>query len=149
MMPEQYPYPERGWSTGRMRKIGEAVSGEDNIGEAAGLMADHPVVSSMERMQRARKEAQTPKYETELTHAEEIAFQEWKKKNVRPEDTGQDYDFRGAFRAGVKADEAGHWPDTYKKPNHPTFSTDSIYARDRPDLAGRWEGETYIPPGGG
>lgn len=86
-------------------------------------------------------------YDTKLTPAEEAEFIKWKEKHA-PKDSGEDYDLRGAFRAGLKPDPStGHWPDTYKKPNHPTFSDQSIYAKDRPDLAGRWEGETYIPAG--
>ena len=88
------------------------------------------------------------KYDTKLSAGEEKKFQEWKAKNA-PNDSGQDYDLRGAFKAGVKPDaETGHWPDTWKKPNHPTFSDQSIYANDRPDLAGKWEGDKYIPPQG-
>jgi hypothetical protein len=86
-------------------------------------------------------------YETALSEPEEAMFKKWKEKYA-PNDTGADYDLRGAFKSGLKPDpQTGHWPDTFKKPNHPTFSVESIYARDRPDLAGHWEGETYIPPG--
>ena len=86
-------------------------------------------------------------YETRLTPKEEQQFQKWK-QNFAPKDSGSDYDFRGAFKAGLTPSENGHWPDTYKKPNHPTFSDQSIYAKDRPDLAGNWEGEKYIKPSG-
>lgn len=90
------------------------------------------------------------KYETELSEAakgygSEEDFQKWKKEYA-PNDSGEDYDLRGAFMHNVKPDPAtGHWPDTYKKPNHPTFSDQSIYAKDRPDLAGTWDGDRYIP----
>jgi hypothetical protein len=84
-------------------------------------------------------------YDTPLNMMDEFSFQQWKMQNA-PNDSGVDYDLRGAFKAGLTPAENGHWPDTYKKPNHPTFSNESIYAQDRPDLAGRWEGETYIPP---
>lgn len=86
------------------------------------------------------------KYETQLDTKEEEAFQKWKKKYA-PHDSGYDYDLRGAFKADLKPDaKSGHWPDTFKKPNHPTFSNESKYAKDRPDLAGHWEGNKYIPP---
>lgn len=88
-------------------------------------------------------------YETKLSGAEEASFQRWKSRYA-PQDSGGDYDLRGAFKAGLKPDpKSGHWPDTFKKPNHPTFSDESIYAKDRPELAGHWEGETYSPPKGG
>jgi len=42
-----------------------------------------------------------------------------------------DYDMEGAKAAGIKPDERGHYPDTYKRPNHITFSTDSKYSDDK------------------
>jgi len=85
-------------------------------------------------------------YDTKLNPQEETQFQAWKSKYA-PRDSGADYDLRGAFKAGLRPDsKSGHWPDTFKKPNHPTFSDQSRYAKDRPELAGRWEGNKYIPP---
>jgi anti-sigma regulatory factor (Ser/Thr protein kinase) len=86
------------------------------------------------------------KYETSLTPQEEKQFQTWKQKYA-PKDSGQDYDLRGAYKAGLKPDPTtGHWPDTYKKPNHPTFSNESKYAKFAPNKAGHWNGQTYVPP---
>lgn len=126
-MPEQYPYPEQGWSTGTMRKVGDPAGGDTQ------LAAD----------------IQMPgQYETQLSAQDEAKFQQWKQKYA-PRDSGADYDLRGAFKAGLTPDpKTGHWPDTFKKPNHPTFSDESIYAKDRPDLAGHWEGNTYVHPTG-
>lgn len=85
-------------------------------------------------------------FETVLLIAQEPVFQQWKQR-VAPNDSGDDYDFRGAFAAGVQPDENGHWPDRWKKPNHPTFSVESIWARDEYlARAGRWEGDRFIPP---
>lgn len=68
----------------------------------------------------------------------------------------QDYDMRGYWangggREGATPDVSGHFPDTWKKPNHPTFSNQSIY--DGVQLAdgsivhgGSWQGDTYQPP---
>lgn len=87
-------------------------------------------------------------YDTALSDSEESAFQEWKKKYA-PNDSGADYDLRGAFKSGLTPDaKTGHWPDTFKKPNHPTFSDQSIYAKDAPDRAGHWDGDTYVPAKG-
>ena len=83
-------------------------------------------------------------YETSLNPEEEKEFQQWKSVQA-PNDSGVDYDYRGAFKEGAMADQSSHWPDTFKKPTHPTFSTDSMYAKDDPDLAGKWEGEKFIP----
>lgn len=71
-------------------------------------------------------------------------FQKWTKRYAPPSDSG-DYDYGGAFLAGVTPNAEGHWPDTFKKPNHPTFSDESKYARDAPNRAGHWDGETFTP----
>lgn len=86
------------------------------------------------------------KYDTVLSSADEKAFQAWKGEYA-PRDSGADYDLRGAFKAGLKpSEENGHWPDTFKKPNHPTFSVESKFAiGDDAKLAGSWNGEEYIP----
>ena len=89
---------------------------------------------------------QQQNFETKLSKDEESKYQDWKSIHA-PNDSGFDYDFRGAFKAGVTPDnESNHWPDTFKKPNHPTFSDQSQYAKDAPHLAGSWNGDTYIPP---
>ena len=89
------------------------------------------------------------KYDTKLLPSEEMKFQQWKSKNA-PNDTGEDYDLRGAYMEGLSSDpKTKHWSDKYKKPNHPTFSNESIYAKDEPEKAGHWEGEhhdQYVPP---
>src|SRR5262245_34549188 len=76
-----------------------------------------------------------PTYDTPLTPDEETQFQTWKQKYA-PRDSGADYDLRGAFKEGLTPDPVtGHWPDTYKKPNHPTFSVESKYAKQAPEKA--------------
>ena len=88
-------------------------------------------------------------YNTTLTPDEETRFQEWKRVNA-PNDSGEDYDLRGAFKSGLKPDpRTGHWPDTFKKPNHPTFSNQSQYAQGTEAAkAGTWQRDTYVPPSG-
>jgi hypothetical protein len=87
-------------------------------------------------------------YNTPLDQGEEEKFQAWKAQKA-PKDSGYDYDLRGAYKAGVEPDpEDGHWPDTYKKPNHPTFSDESRYATGaNAAKAGHWKGKKFIPPG--
>lgn len=87
----------------------------------------------------------TDKYNTPLSTEEEKSFQSWKSKYAA-NDSGADYDLRGAFKDGIKPDdERGHFPDTYKKPNHPTFSDQSKYSsKDLP--GGTWgEGDSFTP----
>ncbi len=85
-------------------------------------------------------------YDTKLTPEEENKFQSWKSVNA-PKDSGEDYDLRGAYKEGLSKDsKSGHWSDKYKKPNHPTFSDQSQYAKDAPHKAGHWQGDIYIKP---
>lgn len=95
----------------------------------------------------ASKSGSQPKsYDTQLSPQEETRFQSWKQQYA-PNDAGADYDLRGAFKAGLVPDsKTGHWPDTFKKPNHPTFSNESQYAvGDDAAKAGHWEGDKFIP----
>lgn len=91
-------------------------------------------------------------YNTTLSPEDETRFQTWKTQNA-PQDSGFDYDLRGAYRANMQRDsESGHMGDRFKKPNHPTFSDQSQYAvGDQTDRAGFWVGpegpdQTFIPP---
>lgn len=79
-------------------------------------------------------------YDTSLTPAKEKEFQTWKAQYA-PHDSGADYDLRGAFAGGEKPGADGHWVDTYKKPNHPTFSDQSKYTDGH---AGHWEGDNFL-----
>lgn len=54
-----------------------------------------------------------------------------------------DYDMAAAKAAGVKPDPRGHYPDTYKLPNHATFSDESIYSKPGSGPVGG----TWIPNG--
>src|SRR6185436_2155034 len=69
---------------------------------------------------------------TQLEPMQEVQFQDWAKKNKVRLEPGwnEDYDMRGLWKSnpGEAPDERGQWPDTYKLPNHPTFSSQSIYA---------------------
>jgi hypothetical protein len=72
----------------------------------------------------------TNEYNTKLTSQEEETFQNWAKANHRQNDSF-DYDLRGAWKADAQAAADGHLPDTWKKPNHPTFSNESMYSNDQ------------------
>lgn len=45
-----------------------------------------------------------------------------------PNVSGEDHDLPRAFKSGLSPGANGHWADTFKKPNHPTFSDQSQYA---------------------
>ena len=87
----------------------------------------------------------TNQYNTPLAPEAEAQYQEWKKTLPRDQQSEYNYDLRGyfkemneAFRSGNEEwanqflDQKGgaHLTDTYKKPNHHTFSNYSIYAKN-------------------
>jgi len=80
---------------------------------------------------------------TKLSPEEEKRFREWadKRSNGHTDDELATYDLRGAWKdvesGKIKPDDRGHLADTYKKPNHITFSDGSIYAKNDPG-AGKW-----------
>lgn len=94
----------------------------------------------------------TGQYNTQLSPADEQAFQQWMQLNsaAQNRDTSQDlrdYDLRGAFKSGAATSENGHLPDTFKKPNHPTFSQYSQYNNTDGYTGGSWSQQpdgTYI-----
>lgn len=88
----------------------------------------------------------TEKYNTKLSPQEEAAYQQWATENNRSKDD-YDYDMRGAWKAGIASDPRGHFPDTYKKPNHPTFSDQSQYNGVDGYVGGHWseDGKEYVP----
>jgi hypothetical protein len=107
---------------------------------------DQAVAVALDTARRYGKRYADGGYTTKLSKEEESKFLDWKRLNA-PNDSGYDYDLRGAYQAGLSPAENGHWPDTFKKPNHPTFSEESIYSQRDPSLpAGRWDGETFLPP---
>jgi hypothetical protein len=69
----------------------------------------------------------TRQFNTALEPQQEQQFLQLLNSSGRANDL-YDYDLRGAFKDGLlKGDARGHLPDKYKKPNHPTFSTESVY----------------------
>lgn len=94
-------------------------------------MADHRDLSQM--------------YNTSLSDTEERQYQAWAKKIGRQGDT-YDYDLRGAWKAGAGQDPDGHMTDQFKKPNHPTFSDQSIYNGQDGMVGGRWIEREGAPP---
>lgn len=83
----------------------------------------------------------TRDFNTVLSDEEENEFIDWAIANRRLRDL-YNYDLRGAWKAlrsgSMTEDERGHLGDKYKKPNHPTFSDQSQYAKDAPGRAGSW-----------
>ena len=94
------------------------------------------------------------KFNTELSTEDEAKYQAWAKENHREKDV-YDYDLRGAWKelqsGTMSEDERGHLGDKYKKPNHPTFSDQSIYSGQDGVTGGVWsrnaEGKDVYTPG--
>lgn len=84
------------------------------------------------------------RYNTPLSPADEAQFQAWAANAGRLNDT-RDYDLRGAFKSGAATAPNGHLPDTYKKPNHPTFSDESQYHGVDGFQGGTWGGTDEAP----
>lgn len=85
-------------------------------------------------------------FNTELSPEDTFKYHVWlddegsrRGKDMREE--ANDYDMQGAWKDGAGQSGNGHYPDTYKKPNHPTFSDQSKY-HDTEDTihGGKWEG---------
>ena len=77
-------------------------------------------------------------HDTFLGVASEQLYQERKKSLPKALQSEEDYDLRGAYKAGLldNVEEGMHLPDTFKKPNHITFSKESKYYKP-----GMWAGE--------
>ena len=93
--------------------------------------------------QKASVEPQdlTNKYNTPLSATEEAAYQKWAKDNNKLKDT-YDYDLRGFWKNKEAFAENGHGTDRYKKPNHPTFSDQSMYNGVDGNQGGTWAKQT-------
>lgn len=93
----------------------------------------------------------------ELSQAQELAYRNWMTANGFTEEEGYnvddsfnglDYDYRGYFLefGNVILGIGEHLTDTYKLPNHETFSDESQYAvGDYAQYAGTWAGEVFTP----
>lgn len=83
--------------------------------------------------------------------SKDTTFQNWYKintpegRNNIPFSQSLDYDYYSYFRNGdYRNYRGGHFPDTYKMPNHTTFSNESIYSVPE-NPGGHWQGEKFIP----
>lgn len=66
-------------------------------------------------------------------------FLAWKSKLPQNLQNERDYDLQGAWHDNLKPSQNLHLPDTYKLPNHPTFSDESVYFNPQTQkYAGHW-----------
>lgn len=79
-------------------------------------------------------------YNTPLTPDELQQFQTWGANQPRdPLQEMHDYDLQGWWKANPNTDLGnGHLTDQWKKPNHPTFSDQSMYHGADGNEGGKW-----------
>lgn len=90
----------------------------------------------------------TEKYNTPLNSFEQTQYDMMFEKR-----DSYDYDMQGWFKDNPDAhpnDPGVHYPDTYKKPNHPTFSDESQYHGVDGNYGGHWnmdpnDSENFVP----
>lgn len=85
------------------------------------------------------------KYNTKLSDSEEIEFRKWvdQESSRQGRNISMDlgaYDLRGFWKSGdyKNMDEDNHGSDKWKKPNHPTFSNQSVYHNVDGQAGGVW-----------
>lgn len=99
-------------------------------------------------------------FTTKLTKKQEGKFQNWYKNvsyelglDSNPDNPLHAYDYRGFWLENRNKNidykqPDFHFTDTYKKPDHPTFSVESKYADKKygidPKTVGHWDGENFI-----
>ncbi|MGN6266431.1 MAG: LPD38 domain-containing protein, partial [Ginsengibacter sp.] len=121
----------------------------------------HPVAASGQQTQ-AYSHIDPKDYETKLPADQEVKFKQWLDANhaqgkisdgdynfYKKNGYGYDYDFRAAFQNGLepeinKQDGKWHWGDLGKKPNEPTFSTESKYNGVNGMQGGTSSGDQFI-----
>lgn len=86
----------------------------------------------------------TDKYNTPIPPGKQKEWEQFAKKYPQKANDKYDYDVQGAWLAGA-INTQGHSPDTYKKPNHPTFSNESIYSGKNGNYGGNWTNDAFQP----
>jgi len=91
------------------------------------------------------------RYNTPLSEKEQPLFNQWvsEESKKRRRDILMDkgtYDLQGFWKNDRTMDSDSHGSDKWKKPNHPTFSIESIYNGMNGNQAGSWgEDGSYYP----
>lgn len=96
-------------------------------------------------------------FDTQLSPEAKKKYRKWmqdightKEKGMAVDDesNGTDYDYRGWFlKNGAQLKAKGeHFNDEFKKPNHPSFSTESKYSKLGTAMQGGvWQGDKFTP----
>lgn len=81
-----------------------------------------------------------PSVGTKLSADDEAKYQSWRQKLPGSLKNDSDYDLRGLFKSNPNQQPSSnlHFPDTYKLPNHITFSDESVYNGQDGNKGGHW-----------
>jgi len=136
---EAAPVVDQGVKGVRRQLAAMAASGAYNDSQAEQLPNTKPA--------RTRPDF-TNRYNTQLNPQQEKEYQAWAAANKRTGDVF-DYDLRGFWKDGRTFAANGHGTDRYKKPNHTTFSDESMYHGVDGNMGGQWQrsqkGVRYLP----
>jgi len=143
--------PELGHEIVKRSILGEEVPGitEDQIREV------NRVKGTVENNKPYRRGDYASNYNTVLTPDEQVEYNKYKAA-LGERGNDSDYDLQGYWlkygRNEQPKAEGIHFTDEFKKPNHKTFSDQSIYDKEKDKegnelKGGKWYGDTaYLPP---
>lgn len=113
---------------------------------AEALMQQSPIPPTSPTGNPNFKSLEAGNFDTPLDPQQQQGYEQWKATLPQRLQWTGDYDLQGFYKDNGPVPFSGdmHMPDTYKKPNHPTFSNESQYApMGNP---GSWNGNTFMPP---
>lgn len=89
-------------------------------------------------------------YNTPIPASKAQDFERWKFEQSRKMGRdvtadATDYDIQGFYMKNAQQSGNGHGPDTFKKPNHPTFSDQSQYHGLDGYEGGHWGDNSFTP----
>jgi len=136
---------KEGTATERQKRIWEYIQQQREAGEDKFLELE----GDLEEFQDIDKQYFRNNFNTQLTPEQEKEFQSWLKEESKRQRRDisfdlEDYDIRGFWLNKEKTDSRGHRPDKWKKPNHPTFSSESVYHNTANEIfGGKWVGGVW------
>ena len=137
----------------RSKKLQEALLNEDwdNVANNISIGYNDKRNPGLRKRRDYERELFKRDIKSSFTGDEEKAFRDWYDRYARSQDLDPNpdakehyYDYRAYWKNRTEQQKNDEWklgnhlPDTYKKPGHPTFSTESIYST-RKTPGGTWK----------
>lgn len=141
--------PIQNWQEGNpQRGAGKLLDGLMGMfaSDAEGQNPEMPIGPTSPTGNPNFKSLEAGNFDTPLDPQQQQGYEQWKATLPQRLQWTGDYDLQGFYKDNGPVPFSGdmHMPDTYKKPNHPTFSNESQYApMGNP---GSWNGNTFMPP---